>query len=499
MSNTKVPSLPDPEGFGRISELLRWSCTQYGERPAVSDGLKTVTYAELWREIGAAGESLSQSRLRGTVLFTPHTKLQSLIFIYAALEAGLVPLIGDQSWKSGELQRIIRRCQSLNFAWDTAQQFDFVDDTTVVAFDDVGVGAVRPELLVGLPKPLPPEASFGRFTSGSTGLPRCLLYSERAALAMARRWQKCTETAANDRVLCVATLNNGLAFNTSLLPVFLAGAQLHLYSGSVMPMAIIRVIDRIRPTIVTGFPAMYQFIVERERGHELPPGVRLYLSSAAPLSIDVKRRWSTQTGTRIADFYGMAEVGICTTGIAKNERSMGPTLPEVDLRIVDGLGNQVKEGDSGRIIVRTPSMAIDFIDDEAPRLSQSVDAEGFFATKDRGHLCDGELIVEGRIDEIINLGGRKVAPEEVAAVIRELDGVRNVVVRGEMREGYPILAAYIESELLERNDIVQHCTSRLSIYMVPQKITIQRQLPRTSVGKLSIKDGDLPDATSESG
>jgi long-chain acyl-CoA synthetase len=86
---------------------------------------------------------------------------------------------------------------------------------------------------------------------------------------------------------------------------------------------------------------------------------------------------------------------------------------------------------------------------------------------------------------VVNVAGRKIDPTEVSAVIRSIPGVTDVIVRGEMAVGGEILAAHVESTSVQRQAVVDHCRRSLAEYKLPQRITIQTALPRSSAGKVA--------------
>jgi acyl-CoA synthetase (AMP-forming)/AMP-acid ligase II len=90
------------------------------------------------------------------------------------------------------------------------------------------------------------------------------------------------------------------------------------------------------------------------------------------------------------------------------------------------------------------------------------------------------------VGRLINIAGRKIDPSEVESALRELPGVQNAVVRAEETPERTLLAAYLESTTVTREEVVRFCIGRLAQYKVPQKITVLSQLPRSSAGKISL-------------
>lgn len=132
-------------------------------------------------------------------------------------------------------------------------------------------------------------------------------------------------------------------------------------------------------------------------------------------------------------------------------------------------------------------MASDYLECGGTRLAANLDGYGYYVTRDLGRVTpEGHLVLHGRLGRSINIAGRKIDPAEVESALREMPGVRNVVVRGEETPGRILLAAYIESTTVTREEVVEFCVKRLAQYKVPQHITILPQLPRSSAGKISL-------------
>jgi len=90
------------------------------------------------------------------------------------------------------------------------------------------------------------------------------------------------------------------------------------------------------------------------------------------------------------------------------------------------------------------------------------------------------------MDELVNVAGRKISPAEVERVLRTLPGVQDALVRGEVADGRAILAAYVESQSVQRQEVVDFCVARLAPYKIPQRIAVLAALPRSATGKPSL-------------
>jgi long-chain acyl-CoA synthetase len=303
-------------------------------------------------------------------------------------------------------------------------------------------------------------------------------------LAAASTWRSAAGLAVTDRVLCLATLNNGLAFNTSLLPVLLGGGLIAFHAGRPIGSALVRCLEAVRPTVLVAFPFVYEQLQERAiRGRF--PDLRLAVSSAAPLRTSARDNFLANTGLPICDYYGLVEVGPGTYNDGRCPESLGTPLEGVSLRVTDVDGTELPVGTAGRLRIKTASMATAFLDD-GPSFATLLDDAGYYVTSDSGTLgLDGALRLGSRLDTLINVAGRKIAPSEVARVLGELAGVDAVVVRGEEHDGRTLVAAYLESQTVTKEQVVAFCQDRLAPYKIPQLIRIVSKLPRSATGKVS--------------
>lgn len=320
-----------------------------------------------------------------------------------------------------------------------------------------------------------------RFTSGSTGKPNCIEFTGDAVHRAAANWAAGTGLDAEDRIACFAALSNGLAFNTSLLATFLTGASLHLSRGLPTAGRVHRDLARARATRLVGFPALYESVVRRGAPTPALADVRVAVSSGAPLREGTKRAFAELTGITISNYYGIAETGPLTfTADPAHTDGLGVPLPGVDLRA--GVDGQPRP-----ITVRSESMGSCYLN--APGVFEDrIDAEGLYATGDEGFLRAGALVLTGRSNRMINIGGRKVDPVEVAEALRTARGVRDVVVfEATDQHGDPLVAAAVTSdEPLDTTALRAHCAARLAAFKVPGRIHVLDRIPANSIGKPSL-------------
>ena len=130
--------------------------------------------------------------------------------------------------------------------------------------------------------------------------------------------------------------------------------------------------------------------------------------------------------------------------------------------------------------------------EERPDATAALFRDGWLCTGDLGYLLDGELVLCGRIKDVIIVGGRNVFPEDVERAVADVDGVRagNVIAFGvEGRRGKEALVVVAETKATDGADAVRAAVSarvREAIGLPAEEVVLVTPgtLPKTSSGKL---------------
>ncbi|WP_156755627.1 class I adenylate-forming enzyme family protein [Actinokineospora pegani] len=468
-----------------LAEVLAAACAEHAGRTAVVDGADRVSYTELSERVRSRAAELDAvlGPDRRRVGIHADNSLEYLVSYYALIRSGRLPMLVDAKFGAVELAAIASGCGVGDFLTAAPAKFPLPAEIRPVADSALSIAALDDPPATA-PRPRPDTATC-RFTSGTTGEPKCLEFSGRAVLAAARNWVAGTGLGADDRVLCLASFSNGLAFNTSLLPVLLVGGELHLYRGLPSSRGITRAVAAARPTRLVAFPLAYRVLGEAPAPDVAPfATLSRAVSAASVLAPGVRADFERVYGVPIADYYGIAEAGPCTyERDADRGEGLGTALPGVSLRIVE-----LPTGEH-EVRVRTESMSSGYLN--APDLlAERVDADGYYRTGDRGRVEDGRLFVTGRLGGPINLAGRKVDPVEVEQVLRVLDGVAEAVVFADAdANGEAVLHAVLGGPRPpSRDEVIRHCRAGLAAYKVPGRVSYLAAVPRSTTGKVRMAE-----------
>lgn len=466
----------------KLLRVLKESSQRFSELPVLIYRENVTTYGEFWQAVEQMGKMLRNKLPGERCLFVSRNSSDSVIAFYALLRAGIMPFLADPAWTSADCRRIGAGYGISCILYDDEPGLDHIEAISPVDGKNLFFSIFEHDSQSDIPS----DAAFVRFTSGSTGRPRALAFNEAAAIAAAQGWSNGIGFDNRSRVLCLASLNNGLAFNTSLLPLFLKGGALIFHSGPLTPAAIVSTVKAANPNVLIAFPFILELLTSRPALlRELQGRLALAISSAAPLSPAVIAAWQKGTQVPIVNYYGVAELGPVTFGIPSVTGSVGRAIQGVNIRIIDSTGAINPPGETGRIAVASPSRAIGYLDSNDAPLTDALDDDGFFISKDLGALDpQGNLFLYGRTGVVINIAGQKIDPHEIENTIRELPGVKQVLVRGEQGKNRIYLVAHVESDDLTAEHIREHCAARLPLSRIPQVINIHVQLPRSASGKI---------------
>ena len=335
-----------------------------------------------------------------------------------------------------------------------------------------------------------------KFTSGSTGTPKAIALTVENVIAEAENVVSTLEVTTNDCILSAVPLFHSYGFDLGVLPVLFAGAQM-IIEDIFIPRIIIRYLSQKKVTLFLGVPNMYRFFVETKLS-AIPDlsHIRYLLSCTAPLHPDLMISFYDKFGIPICQHYGSSESGAVTNHIPNEvmsrKESVGKAMKNVFIKIVDQNGNELPGGEQGEVIVKSKVIAAGYLLGEDP--NKTVFKDDHYYTGDLGYIDEqGFLFLQGRKDQMINVGGLKVSPFEVIRVLNEFPLVAESAVVGakdSFGEEFVYAAVTLKATTTE-NDILAFCKSHLAEYKVPRRIDIWKELPKSDSGKIILRPEDI--------
>jgi len=167
---------------------------------------------------------------------------------------------------------------------------------------------------------------------------------------------------------------------------------------------------------------------------------------------------------------------------------MGKGIPDVELKVVNEKGDLIKPGEIGEVIARGDNIMLGYYADEEG--TRNTIRNGWLYTGDLGTVDeDGYIYLTARKKEIIKVGGKRISPKEIEAVILELPEVVDCTIEGVEDE---LLGEALKAIVVIKSDngreamvekIKQHCSQNLALFKIPQLFEIKEQFVIAPTGK----------------
>jgi long-chain acyl-CoA synthetase len=468
-----------------------------GSRMAVSTSTEEVSFDAVWKEADRLASLLVEAGVaEGAVasLVLPNSpRFVAALLALCRLDA-TVALLSPQ-YGPGELSAIVAGVRPACIVTDQ-EVAPRIAAATPISRSSAANGL---EVLIppdpGAEASAPPAALL-KFSSGSTAEPKGIALSAANVIAEVENVTRTLGLGHDDRILAGVPLFHSYGFDLGVLPTLYSGSTLVL-DDAFVPRRTLAALDGAGLTAFLGVPAQYRALLATRL--DVPPdlsGVRWLLSCTAPLAPDVVTAFGARFNAPICQHYGSSETGAVTTHVPaevlRRPESVGRPMAGVSVTVAGTDGAAVPPGEEGEVVVESDAVASGYVLG-APS-GPSPLRDGSFWTGDVGRMdADGFLTVLGRRDALINVGGLKVSPAEVAATLEGHPAVHEAAVVG-VPDGqgdevpYAVVAL---SGSTDEGELLAFCRAALAEYKVPRRIEIRDELPRSATGKVRLTAEDL--------
>jgi amino acid adenylation domain-containing protein len=504
-----------------LHQILGRAATIWPERIAIEDGERsTITYRELDRLSDAACERLRSIGVRpgDRVAFCMRKSIDAVATIFGTLKAGAAYVPLDPSAPGPRNGAILRDAEVAAMVaerqWAEVLRADLAgpDSAAVLALDGVGDGSgLRdalategpgfdrdPALVIESEQP-----AYILYTSGSTGSPKGVVISHRAALSFVGWCSAAFGPMPEDAFSSHAPFH----FDLSVLDLFVAihhGARVVLISESVGkdPLRLADLIAARKISIWYSVPSVLMMLASYGKLDRWAfPALRqvLFAGEVFPI-VHLRAIQSLWPSPRYFNLYGPTETNVCTffevPAIIPEARTrpypIGRACAHFRAIVVDESGELVDPGSEGELCVSGPAVMSEYWkrpDDTARAFFAIGPAERWYRTGDLVIEEDGGLYdFRGRRDRMVKRRGYRIELAEVEAALHRHPGVREaaVVALPSQDDGLR-LKAFLSFQNAPHPSVIalkRFCAEVLPSYMVPDLFEFPEVLPRTSTGKI---------------
>jgi acyl-CoA synthetase (AMP-forming)/AMP-acid ligase II len=485
--------------------LAQMNATVLGDKPAVHDRNGTISFAELHRRSNQVAHALDESRERSTdkprVAMLLRNGREFAEVALGSQKRGLVACPLNTWAKPKELTATLKSSDPFLLIYDTAH----ADQVAKSAPEDLAKvfvgdpkkalpGSVDYEEFVGT-RPESPLGPFTRdrgspkvviHTSGTTGTPKGAARDSAAAgIGVLANFLAIVPYQRDDVVVCPAPMFHSFGLFTFTFATALG--QTLVLPEKFDPEGSLSLIEKHGAGAASFVPVMLRRIVSLDDAtksrYDLS-SLRVVLVSGSALSEDLRHSAMDLFGPVLYDLYGSTEVGWAAIATPDDMRSrkgtVGRAVPATELAIFSPDGDRLPSGDVGEIYVKSDILFEGYTSGETRD-----EREGYMSVGDTGRLDDdGYLFVEGRVDDMVVVGGENIYPVEIEGAIESISGVSEAAVIGiDDKEYGKVLAAFVVGDTTPEK-VIATCRAELASYKVPKRVAIVDDMPRTGTGKV---------------
>jgi long-chain acyl-CoA synthetase len=351
-----------------------------------------------------------------------------------------------------------------------------------------------------LPAVTPADLALLQYTGGTTGRPKGAMLSHGNLAANALQVCAIDSLEGRDMILGVlpffhvfantCVLNRTVAKKgcIAMLPRFEAGQAL-------------KTLGRVKATALPGVPTMFQALLDHPRLAATDfSSLEICISGGAPLPAPVRDKWEPATGSRLVEGYGLTESsGVVSTNPYRGERkpgTIGQVLPHTRVRLLDkeDPAKAAPAGEPGELAVAGPQVMQGYWNRPEDAETAFVEIAGtrWLRTGDVAVIDpQGFITIVDRIKDMIAVGGFKVFPSQVEAVLLTHPEVREALVlglpdayHGEMPRAFVTLN---EGSEISADKLMTWLNGRVGKHERVSGVVVRDELPKTMIGKLDRK------------
>ncbi|MFE5597690.1 (2,3-dihydroxybenzoyl)adenylate synthase [Streptomyces coelicoflavus] len=503
-----------------LAGLLSATAADHGERTALVQGKRRVTYAELDDRVArlAAG-FVKQGIAAGDRVVVQLPNVPEFVSVcFALFRMGAKPVFSLVSHRANEIRHLVALSGAVAYvvpgvyqgfdhtrlALDLVGQYDTLRKVFVLDPAAPAAADAPAEVLVALdevdaeprelPAPDPSDVAFFLLSGGTTALPKLIPRTHDDYAYQSRATAGLLELCPEDVYLAVLPAEFNFTWGCpGVVGTLRSGGTVVLVDSPIADECF-EAIEREHVTFTSVVPTVAQLWLEAAEWNDADLSSLKFLQiGGARLPRSVAERITPVLGCRLQQVFGMAEGLLAFTRADDTDEAVlttqgRPVSPDDEVRIVGPDGVDLPVGGTGELLTRGPYTLQGYY--RAPEHNaRAFTEDGFYRTGDLARLTeDGALVIEGRIKDVIIRGGDKVSAGEVEEHLLAHPSVAEVAVvpvpdrfLGE-RVGAFVVPDGPPPALRELKEALH--AAGLADYKLPDWLAIVEKLPLTGLGKV---------------
>jgi len=336
-----------------------------------------------------------------------------------------------------------------------------------------------------------------QYTSGTTGFPKGATLTHHNILNNGYSIGELLKYTEHDRVVIPVPFYHCFGMVIGNLNALSHGAATIIPGRGFTPAAALEAVQDFGGTSLYGVPTMFiaELALPDFASYDLST-LRTGVMAGSLCPIEVMNRVISEMNMRdVAICYGMTEtspVSTMTRGgdtLQQRTETVGRTMPRLESKIVDPMGEVVERGEIGELCTRGYAVMQGYWN-QPEKTAEAIDADGWMHTGDLARMDDdGYVVIEGRMKDMVIRGGENIYPREIEEFLYTHPSIQDVQVIGvpDAKYGEELMACIIlkpGAEPLDEAAVADFCRGKLAHYKVPRYVEVRDSFPMTVSGKI---------------
>ena len=362
----------------------------------------------------------------------------------------------------------------------------------VLCLDDIEIGDIS-ILKVSAFQPKM-DAAIVFLTSGTTNKKKAVMFSSEAIYNNSKCLIDKLGFEKNDVFYTPIAPMMTASLNTVFLPALLSGARV-VVSDAISPGKIMRIVNDYSVTVLFLIPYMYSNFLCSPAFEKINwKKIKCCITSSSYLSPHVIESYYYRFGVLFCTIYCSSECGVITINCGETLNDVKNTVgkPAENVDVLISLNENettfmTEDNEVGEVLVKGSNPSNGYCNTSNDNLFCVTNDCLYYRTGDCGYIQNGGLVLVGRTDDIVNIAGHLVYPQEIETILKEHESIVDCLVYAVLDESKnQILFADIiraENSSIDKMDIQQYCTRLLQNYKVPSQIYFVEKIQYTNNGK----------------
>ena len=456
-----------------------------------------LTYREAWQQVVGCAEALEEAGAtpEDYIAIECNQGVEFVIAMLAIQLMGAIPVPVEKNASPSRRLDIAKKVKPALFVGP--RESPEFNPATFASYSQVCGVVGSDSWSKGFP--LSDSCSEILFSTGTTGIPKGVVLTHLNDVAMAQNIIDGLQMKPDTVEILPVPLNHSFGLRRTNANLY-NGSTVLISDGVLALKRVFDLMDKYHANAMSLVPNMIKIIIKlsNDRLASYSDILDYIQFSSAPLAEQDKAKvMEMLPRTRLYNFYGSTEAGATCVydfnAMADKAHCIGKPTGNARFIVVDENRVPIESSiDNMGIIASGGDVVMRGYFNE-PELTRETIQDGFVFTKDLGYIDDeGFVYILGRVDDVINFGGIKVAPEEIEHEVEANPIVRDcacVAVKDEISGQIPVLCISLEEGAeYDMKEFRKFLTSVLGVNERPQRVVVVDEIPRAYNGKVKRKE-----------